>query len=258
MYDTDVLDEPTRPIRPTARARRIPAAGSGLQLRLNAEWEHLRRRPDALATAESWRLAPGPVHDLDHVLTLVGYDVPRSRECDEALAALVRLARTDVLATRVVLQRVMPGLLARGRIRRQRGYRGHVFEELVSAAWIAIRSYDPARRPSCLAAALIDGADYWAFGRAERLRTVDATTVEPAHLDRHVIDRPTSPCDELAALVDDARADGVTDEELEVVIGLVHLGSPTALAATLGVTTRTVRNRRDRVTERMRRVALAA
>ena len=43
------------------------------------------------------------------------------------------------------------------------------FDELVGAAWIAITTFDPARSPRCLAAALISDADYRAF-RAPRRR----------------------------------------------------------------------------------------
>ena len=51
---------------------------------------------------------------------------------------------------------------------------------------------------------------------------------------------------------------GLPTEDIELVRHLVRVGSPSVVAAECKVTPRTVRNRRDRATARLRAVALAA
>jgi FixJ family two-component response regulator len=55
-----------------------------------------------------------------------------------------------------------------------------------------------------------------------------------------------------------ARLQGLSADDAEFVRRIVSAESPQELAAQLGVTTRTVRNRRDRVTYRLRRLSVAA
>lgn len=204
----------------------------------------------------SWQLIEVHVDDLDELLHLAGYERPATSTTEEVLRLLVLRARTEPLAARIVLQRLVPGLLAAAR-RRYRPDRNHVFEELVAGAWVAIREYDPRRRPACLAAALIAGADYLAFGRAER-RADRSEPTSPDHFDTRTADDRRSALDELAELLDEAATAGVDDADLALVRGLVTVGSPSGLAATLGVTSRTIRNRRDRALGQLRRVAHAA
>lgn len=237
-------------------ARRCPPA-HWLHPRLEAEWRHLARRPAAVAAARSWQVTDRPFADLDELLTLAGFGVPNDQHTEAVLRRLVDVARHDELAARIVLQRIVPGLLAQVHRRSRRGVDG-VFEELVGWAWVTIREFDPVRRPGCVAAALISGADYRAFGKLERRRSAPESSTDPRLLDDVVSPAPTSSCDELADLVREARLDGVTDDELTIVHQLVDVGSPKRLAAALGVTPRTIRNRRDKVTERLRRVAVAA
>jgi hypothetical protein len=267
MHDTDAIDASTRPTTPARpvprRTRRLrygtaPGPGHQLQSRLRDEWDHLAGQPELAALARAWGVTDLPFDDLDGLLTLAGHDVVGDPRCDDVLRRLVELAPSDVLAARIVLQRLVPGMLARVRVHHRRGDRTDIFEELVGAAWITIREFDPSRRPSCLAAALLAGVEYRAFGRDRRRRPNEAQAIDALSFDERPIEVEPSPCDELADLVCQARADGASDDELAVVAGLVEAGSPLALARSLGVTPRTVRNRRDRITARMRRVALAA
>jgi DNA-directed RNA polymerase specialized sigma24 family protein len=267
MHDTRSLDEPTRPAPSTPSTRRPPrplrpraAPRPGYQLhpRLRDEWDHLAGQPELVARARSWDITDQPFDDLDELLTLAGNDVMGDPRCDVVLRRLVELAPSDVLAARIVLQRLVPGMLARVRFLRRRGTHAEVFEELAGAAWITIREFDPRRQPSCLAAALLAGTEYRAFGRDRRRLPKEPRPVNALIFDEHPIDIQPSAVEELADLVRRTLADGATDDELAVVIGLVRAGSPLELARSLGVTPRTIRNRRDRITARMRRVALAA
>jgi DNA-directed RNA polymerase specialized sigma24 family protein len=223
--------------------------------RLAHEWTRLRTRPEHLATASSWRLTDGPVESLDEVLVAVGFERAPSREAELRLRRLVELARDDDLAARVVIQRLLPGLLAV--VRRRRGMADDVFEELVGAAWIAIRTFNPSRSPAGIAAALISDADYAAFRAQQRRMSSTERPVDP-QLDERADVREQSSCDELAELLAVAADAGMEEADLELVRQL--LAAPTAiqLAEVLRITPRTIRNRRARITAQLRAVALAA
>jgi DNA-directed RNA polymerase specialized sigma24 family protein len=152
-----------------------------------------------------------------------------------------------------VLQRLLPGLLA---MVRRRGDAG-AFEELIGAAWLAIRSYRTDRRPERIAANLVHDAAYATFTAPRRRRSASEVAIDPRWLDESPAEVVVGPFEELVALLAEARADGLPDEDLELVGRLVRAGSPSALAAECQVTARTVRNRRDRATARLRQVALA-
>lgn len=224
--------------------------------RLQLDWEVVRHDPRAIRAARSWQVVEVDFADLDELLSLAGFECPNGPTTERVLLSLVLRARTDQLAARIVLQRLLPGLLAQVR-RRRRADRDDVFEELIASAWVVIREYDPRRRPACLAAALIAGADYLAFGRAER-RPEPIEWVAPSRLDERIDHDRRTPVDELDDLLAEARAAGVSEADLAVVHGLVVAGSPSRLAAALGVTPRTIRNRRDRAVSQLRQVALAA
>jgi hypothetical protein len=246
-----------RPHRPTTSPATTPAppcpAGRATSTRLNAEWRRLRDRPAAVAAARSWHVTEVPFADLDELLVLAGSGRPTSADADAVLAALVRTARTTPLAGRIVLQRLLPGLLVTAR-RRRSAHGPDAFEDLVAAAWVAIHTFDLDRRPPCLAASLVWAADNRAFRRRPRHEPVAAHPDEPERLVAPVAD--PHPLRELAEVVDDARRAGLTDADLELLRRLLADGQR-ALAADLQVTTRTIRNRRDRLVERLRSAVAA-
>jgi DNA-binding CsgD family transcriptional regulator len=226
---------------------------------LRREWQRMRRRPDLLAAVRSWGLVEDAheVHDLEDVLTLAGYQCAPSARTEDVLRRLVERAVVDELAARIVLQRILPGLLAVVRRRSPAGRVSGVLEELVGAAWITIRTYDVRRRPACLAAALICGAEHQAFRRPLRSRASLEVPVDPRRV-APPARRHESAADELAEVLRWARLQGLSADDAEFVRRIVSAESPQELAAQLGVTTRTVRNRRDRVTYRLRRLSVAA
>jgi hypothetical protein len=224
-----------------------------LSARLDREWRALRRDPAAVARAAAWRLADERFDDLDELLALAGYRSLHTPARNDVLLRLVALARRDELAARIVLQRILPGLLAVAR-RHRRGGEGP-FEELLGAAWLAIRSCRPERGYEQVAAHLVRDAAYRAFTAPTRRLSATEISVDPHTLDETPAVRHIGPCEELATLLEEARACGLDDRDLELVRDLVDVGSPSRLAALRKVTPRTVRNHRDRVAARLLRVA---
>jgi hypothetical protein len=227
-----------------------------LSSRLDREWRALRHDPAALARVRSWALTPAPVGDLDELLVLAGYRVPHTPSRNALLLRLVELAADDDLAARIVLQRLLPGLLAV--IRRRRRSSDGSFEELLGAAWVAIRTCHTERGYQQVAANLVRDAAYRAFTAPVRRLSAREVSVDPRTLDETPAVIEVGPCEELADLLADARACGVDERDLALVRDLVVVGSPGRLAALRKVTPRTVRNHRDRVAARLRRVARCA
>ena len=126
-----------------------------------------------------------PQQLLRHLLSVGGS--PRLK--DETLAALVRLAQSDPLAARVVLQALLPGLksLAR-RILFEAGERDEVWSALLAHCWERIRCYPLERRPARIAANILLDAlkkTTYELKRARRDRdevTSDASTTQLAQL----------------------------------------------------------------------------
>lgn len=223
--------------------------------RLAREWNRIRTRPDHLDSARRWDLVDHHLDSLDQILHAVGYERPPDPACERRLRHLVELAATDDLAARVVVQRILPGLLAV--VRRRRGAADNVFEELLGAAWIAIRTFNPARSPRSVAAALISDADYAAFRAAGRRRSSEERPVDTQLTDQPHVHEPNS-CEQLATLLTEAADAGISSDDLELVRQLLAAPTATQLAEVLQITPRTIRNRRDRITSRLREVALAA
>jgi len=223
--------------------------------RLDREWSQLRFRPALLRHAAGWAIVEGPLRDLDQILAAVGYQTGWTADNEAAMRQLVVRAADDELAARIAIQRLLPGLLA---IVRRRGVPDDGLDELVGAAWICIRTFNPARGSRCVAAALIADADYRAFRSRWRRRcagerptglTPELPQPEPSAI----------PGQELHELLERAKAAGVPEDEIELArrVGTEEI-STEQLARELQVTARTVRNRRARVTDRLRQLAAAA
>ncbi len=167
-------------------------------------------------------------------------------------------SRGDELAARIALQRVLPGLVresTRWRSTRSRTISA-AFDDIVGAAWIAIRAFNQQRSPSCHAAAIISEAAERSF--RNRTASADEIVQEPEHFARSVaVDQPNA-LEEVAELVASARDAGMAEADLDLVRDLVREGSPGRVARQRAVTPRTIRNHRDRITRDLRQIALAA
>ncbi|MEK7410243.1 MAG: hypothetical protein AAB327_02465, partial [Actinomycetota bacterium] len=102
------------------------------------EWSMMSTRNQNLRRINGWGLPGTPVNNLDDVLVRAGFGTGiTDSNGDQYLLQLVRRAAGDELAARIVLQRILPPLLAiarrRGRI--NRGGINEALTETLSHAW---------------------------------------------------------------------------------------------------------------------------
>jgi hypothetical protein len=198
--------------------------------------------------------------DLDQIRQATQRRDGADRPDDAILLALVELSHTDELAGRIVLQHLLPALIANARRYRSYKDRSDPMTQLVPAAWLAIRSYDVERRRHHVAASLISDAVFQAFRRPLRSRSATEEITSPdafAAISCH--DDPTTALDEFVTMLRDAAGAGVPSHHLDLLRQLVRVGSPGVVAAQRDVTPRTVRNHRDRAIDHVRAaLAIAA
>lgn len=241
-----------------------------LLARLEREWQALNMRPAVLRRAQGWGVA-APFGSLDQLLAAAGYWPSRQapggsrcagrwyaghryvgRRADATWVLGQRGARsagasrgaTDDVAARVVLQRVLPGVVARARRwgSHRTGGSADVFDELLSVTWTVIREFPVERRPLHVAANLLRDSEYRAFERANRRLLVHELTAP------HLLDGPVLTGDALDAAAELA--------EVVAAVGMLTDRNPTdrtaregcsaaEAAAALRVSERTIRNHRE-------------
>lgn len=138
---------------------------------LGTEWSKLATARTAVRRVNSWGLPNTPIDHLDDVLSLAGFGRdPKDSVADRFLFLLVQRASTDDLAARIVLQRLLPPLIAvarrRGRI--TVGGFDEALTEVISHAWMLIRTYPTDRRPAKVASNLVRDSEYHAFVKPTR------------------------------------------------------------------------------------------
>jgi hypothetical protein len=229
-----------------------------LSARLDREWAHLARRPEVLERVRSWHLTDRSFASLDEFLVLAGYRVAATAEADHLLAGVVAVGADDPLAVRIVLQRILPGLLAITREEQQRDPRIDAFDLVVGEAWIAITRYRVDTRPSGVAARLLSDARHRAFTCHRRRRVVEeVATPRESLLD--VIDEPvTAAFDEVVGVLSEARQRGLDDESLVTIREFLRHGSSANVAGATSRSPRSIRYRHRRAVARVRRLVVAA
>lgn len=245
---------------PLPSFRDVRPAPHHLLSRLQLEWDRLVRSPAILRQARTWELPVARFASLDELLRAAGLG---RHECgehgdDELLAALVSIAHHDDLAARVVLQRLLPGVSSIVRRRHSFSAQLEATDELLAAMWTVIRTYPIEQRPRYVAAGLLRAADYAAFQRFQRRQAVHIPQ-PTSTFDRCLSDDvAVTPAEELAELLDMARAAGMAPDDLELAERLGRGESTMQIAALRAVTDRTIRNHRAAVAYRLRAVARAA
>ncbi|TPW12016.1 MAG: hypothetical protein FD127_2894 [Acidimicrobiaceae bacterium] len=241
-----------------------PDPSRHLVVRLQREWDRLSRSPRSVRRARTWGWQFQYIESLDDALALTGYSRSASERAsarlvdgDEALGQLVHLARHDELAARLLLQRLLPGIAAAAR-KHSGGSRrvNDALDEVVAIAWTVIRTFPVERRPRFLAANLLRDIEYRAF--VQPWRRMATFVPQPSHSFDLAASPPppVSATDELAELLDLAEQSGLAHADLELARRLGAGESTAELASACCVTDRTIRNRRDTVTYRLRQVAL--
>jgi hypothetical protein len=240
------------------RHPRTIAVGATVSRQLNQEWHRLAADPRTGDRIASWPPVLARYEDATALLAAVGREggLPMA-VADQVLAELVRVGREDVLAARIALQRVVPGLV-RAALRRTAGrheHRQRVFDDLVANAWLVIRCYPLERRPVKIAVNVLRDAEYLTCVRPARLRSAgerpvairaESRRLAPCGLDGRPEDHVDAAA-ELAVVLAFAAAAGVDRRDVAM-LGSVVLGgrSTGEIAQRFAVTTRTVRNRRVR------------
>ena len=243
---------------------------------LGHDWERLRYHRPTLRRVRSWsadvttdaRSSAGEaalaevLRDLDDLQRLVdATDVRRGADPGTADAILVQLvdrADRDELAGRVVIQRILGGLISQAARHRNHDDDIDPAEIIVAAAWIALRRYDTTRRPHHVAEALISDARYQAFQRPLRRLSATEKSVPIDRLELRPAAPHGTPFERLAEVIRAARQHGVPDADLQLIRDLLRSESSSVVAAERGVTTRTIRNHRERAVSHIRAAVLAA
>jgi hypothetical protein len=247
--------------------------------RLDREWNHLRWHRSRLAHVRSWDSGDDPFDrcvrtttDLQQLVELArdgegGPTRAAAAPANDALLRLVELANADELggglgdglAGRIVLQRILPGLIAASA--RYRSHRDRIdpAEIAVASAWVAVHTDDTDRRPRPVAAALISDSVFQAFRRPLRRRSAGEEPVgRSAFFEEPRGHHGPSPLVELADTLREAGRQGVDPCHLELLRQLARADSPVQAARDRHISTRWLRHQRERAVAEVRRAVLAA
>ena len=227
---------------------------------LDREWGRMHRRPQALRRVRAWAtdpvLAPfvTDISDLEELIHVTQPGIIGDGVGDEVLRRLITIAADEELAGRIVLQRILPGLISRSR--RWDGHvrsGGDVCDVAVGAAWLAIRTFDVSARTLHVAPSLIADALWIGFRRSSRKRVEQEIPVPGSVLMAHPAPaHEAAPIAALAGTLRAAHRAGVPAADLELMRSIVVAGSPSKAARTCKVTVRTIRNRRDTASWKIR------
>ncbi len=234
---------------------------------LTREWQHIAHRPRHIARAHTWQIAHVEFEDLDELLVKAGYRARPTIAAGDAnavLAAIVVAARHDPLAGRVVLQRILPGLLAASRRWRHGCAAAGVtpserLGELVGAAWTVIASYPTSRRPHNIAANVLSDTVYRSFVAPSRRKRAGECPYDPLHF-AFVPDAGRRPSAvEVVEVLLAAEEAGVDSRHVALLRDLIRAGGSAELvAAARSLTSRTIRAQRVKAINSVRAAMLAA
>lgn len=219
------------------------------------DWEQLRNRRSTLKTVNSWDFMPRTVHDLDEVLELCGFGRPvDDNDGDSLLWHMVKQAETCNVAARIVLHRILPALMAMAKRRGQLMHGGMeaAMSDILATAWCVIREYPHQRRHHKVAANLVRDTEYHTFVRHHRLRHVDETQVGDDLLQRMIESNSADTAYEIIDVLKDAEELGVEPRHVELLREFASGRTSDDIAASLGVSSRTVRNHKRHAVDALR------
>ena len=256
------------PLTSPVNASPSPSCDQPVTDRLAVEWRRLTVTRAELARVRAWQLPGDEIRTLDDVLDRSGYrqapingsPAPAARQrqsnddaVDAYLLRLLQLAKTEPLAARIVLQRILPALS--GLARRHSAGRGQhhaVLDDLVANAWSVIRAYPVERRPRRIVPNLVRDIGFETMVRPRRRRQASELPTATDQLEG-VHETTVDPLVELTEVLQAAHQRGVvSDGDVQLLGALIRRGRADLVAAELGVTARTVRNHRDAAVHRLR------
>jgi hypothetical protein len=251
MTNTQITHSSHSPTRDAARLRH-PSGNTPAVRQLVDDWAALATKPRLVRQVNDWGLPGAPIAHLDDALERAGFGHEATyTEGDQYLAALVRRAQHDELAGRIVLQRILPPLIAiaarRGRI--VQGGFTEAFTLTIAQAWILIRTYPIERRPAKIASNLVRDAEYHAFVRDARMKRVSECSLSDEMLSTAPapLVEPTGE-HELRELLYNADPDVLSPRQFDVLSRIGEGESFDDIAADYCVSMRTVRGwRREAV-----------
>ncbi len=224
------------------------------------EWSRYSRRPAVLRHVNAWPFMPQRVDHLDEVLELAGFGrAIDDIDGDAFLWHLVREAEHDDIAARIVLHRMMPAIMSIAR-RRGRIFQGGTqaaINDAISTAWMLIRTFPHQRRTRKIAANIARDTEYYAFVREHRLKRVPEVQVGDDML-REKFDYPVEALsnDNFDNVMAEAVESGIRKRHLLLLNRLASGEQSEAIADDMGISARTVRQRRKEAVDEMKRVLL--
>ncbi len=225
--------------------------------RLIKEWQLISDRNRELEIVNSWSLPGAKVSHLDEVLVRAGFNTARDdSQGDQYLWLLVKQATSDELAARIVLQRILPPLLAIAR-RRGRIVEGGIdtaIADVLPSAWGVIRKYPWHRRPNKVAANLVRDSEYFAFVHGHRSKRYKVVPMDPYVLSEFLV-APEEQIEEeisLDKLIAVAIDQGIDSKHIEILRAVASGDNAATIAARYGVAERTARAWRAKAVSELR------
>jgi DNA-directed RNA polymerase specialized sigma24 family protein len=221
--------------------------------RLERDWSRERASARLEARFRAWKeLEPalmafaGP----DALLRFLRRPGPGVRK-DAALLALLRRARDEPLAGRVVLEAILPGLKSiAGRMLIDVREREELWSALLACAWERIRRYPVERRPRRVAANLLLDCMRGTLAVLGRARTDRKLTTAELPPDLSAAEPVDGDVD--ALLADAVEADAISEPDAELILQTRIDGADLAsLAASADVPYNSLKSRRFRAERRL-------
>lgn len=240
-----------------------PSSQLPIVRRIVEDWTLLCKQNENIERCNGWGLPGKPVKNLDDILLRAGFNTGfADSKGDHYLLMLVECAKTDELAARIVLQRILPPLLSigyrRGRI--VQGGPSEAITETISHAWELIRTYPIERRPHKVASNLVRDAEYFAFVRPARKQEIGLELRHLHDFERFAEQPPErTSIDEIGKVLQEAERLGLLPKYIEILRRLAAGESYESLAEDYGVAVRTVLTwRRDGINELRERMLCGA